>query len=208
MVRGDTGVMVSGSEHSIRPMAPSSVAKSVAIFDDELGRGYVSRAELERLINTESKVALISELGAVATGVATGEVLTYEEFLAAAPADVRWRVAEMTTYLTIERVGVLKSVAVSKRYQSRGLASSLCACVVQRLWDLGASCVVTVGWTTDSKCHIEGVVRSLGFREEGVIDDFWFHDSVVMDYQCPRCGQPCRCGAKVFSLQHQVASTQ
>lgn len=192
--------ILSKKDVCIRPMEPVDIPRSLAIFGEELGQGYVSIGDLAKFVNTETGVALIAEFDNNIVAAATGEILTNAGFVNETPSDMRTQIRTMIPHSGFGKIGLLKSISVSKDCRSAGIGSELTERVVRNLWDRDAAYIVTIGWTTGVGCHIEGVVKRLGFCESGILNNFWAQDSVVKNYDCPWCGQPCHCQAKVFVL--------
>lgn len=188
----------------IRAMSSTDVPHGLALLGEELGRRYISKDDLDAFVDGESQFALVAEREKNIVAVITNEVLSNTEFFDEVPEDMRQPVESMIPYLEYEKVGLLKSMAVSKSHQGAGIGSELSERAVRILWERGVTCVIAIGWTTDKGCHVEGVVRGLGFSEAGILDDYWCKDSVLKNYHCPRCGQPCHCQAKIFILQRDT----
>lgn len=130
--------------------------------------------------------------------VVTAEVTDYDGFLDSAPLQMRDAVRHCTGRFENHKVGAILSVVVSPSNRNNGIATALVEAAVDWLRAHGATCVITVGWTDQSGCHIAGVASAMGFREVGKISQYWEEDSLTNDYECPTCGRPCHCDATLF----------
>jgi ribosomal protein S18 acetylase RimI-like enzyme len=186
-----------------RPMQPADVPAALSILGHALGARYISREELTDFTQNKDKVAyvaLTSPKGSIAAA-ATGVIpVSTDELLDLMPADQSSRVADLVPELGFNLTGLLKSVAVDSDVRGSGVGTEVSRAVVQAMFDMGATNVVSVGWTDGEGCHIQGPLETLGFKSRGDLDDFWYEDSLREGYSCPTCGRPCRCSARIFVL--------
>ena len=186
-----------------RPMKPADVPAALSILGHALGSRYISREELMDFTENKDKVAFVAltsakgNIAAAATGVLPSST---DELLALMPADQASRVADLVPELGFNLTGLLKSVAVDSDVRGSGIGTEISGAVVQALFDRGATNVVSVGWTDNEGCHIQGPLETLGFKARGDLSDFWHEDSLLEGYACPTCGRPCRCSARIFVL--------
>lgn len=186
-----------------RRMTPADVPAVLSILGHALGSRYISREELTDFTASKQKVAYVAltsskgSIAAAATGVLPA---TTDELLTLMPANQASRVADLVPELGFNLTGLLKSVAVDSEERGSGIGTKISSAVVQALFDMGATNVVSIGWTDDEGCHIQGPLETLGFKARGDLDDFWHEDSVLEGYSCPTCGRPCRCSARIFVL--------
>jgi len=71
-----------------------------------------------------------------------------------------------------------------KRLQSEGRESDIALEILRTELDRG--------WA------IQGVLEPLGFMAVGDLDRFWQDESRQQGYECPDCGNPCTCAARVL----------
>jgi GNAT superfamily N-acetyltransferase len=94
---------------------------------------------------------------------------------------------------------LIKSVAVTPINQGRGVATALVKGVLQELEAMGVRGFYALGWIRKERgCAIQGVLEPLGFKVVGDLDNFWHDESQQQGYECPDCGNPCTCAARVL----------
>jgi GNAT superfamily N-acetyltransferase len=99
--------------------------------------------------------------------------------------------------------GLIRSVAVDRHARNNGIATDLIQEAMRQLEQQGARVYFAFGWVFGSgehagECPIDGVFRSLDFSSVADLPNFWRDDSVEHNYECPVCGQPCICTARLF----------
>jgi len=184
-------------------MTEQDLTQALSVLGDALGRRYISKDELRTYAGgEEGRHALVAqqESGPI-VGAATGLLLDHDQFVDLLPEDMRLAAEDVLPNLDYQCLGILKSIAVTTGAEGRGIGTSLAQGIVQRLWDEGATYIVAIGWTDAAGCHIKGVLEGLGFKQVGLLENFWTNDSKSKDYDCPSCGQPCTCAAMLFGAR-------
>lgn len=194
-----------------RFMEARDVPDALGLFDITLGDGYVSGEDLlgyaEGFSPDKGSFALVvtqDDDPSSFLGVATVDVVQGVEGLVGfAPVDMQEVFRSLVSGATgdegaVGRCALLHSVAVSPHAQGKGVGSFLVREVMEVLSALGVGRVVSVGWTDDQGCHIEGVLTRNGFTSLGDVSGYWRQDSIVNGYDCPTCGNPCSCVARLF----------
>lgn len=180
-------------------MVHSDVDPAIRIVDAAIGDGYLTGADLATFVDVRSKVAFVAvdELGRV-VGVGTGALVSGIERVA--PADQHQSTLRLLPEIAGGPVGILKTTAVAPEARRLGLAGKLGAARIAALRVLGATTIVSLGWTDADGCHIEPTLTRLGFEARGDIPGYWTADSIAHGYGCPTCGSPCVCTARLFAL--------
>lgn len=185
----------------LRRMSVSDVPAVAAIFDTALGAGYVDAHDLLGYATHPWKTGYVAEdtTGRI-VAAATGFTAPTHALMDTIPADqVPALLALIPELSGPGSAGLLKSVAVCPRARRSGLGRAVSGAIVEDLSGAGASLILSIGWTDQDGCHIEGTLLALGFNTRGDLPGFWTEDSVQHGYSCPTCGYPCRCIARIFS---------
>jgi hypothetical protein len=131
-------------------------------------------------------------------GVGTGALVSGIEHVA--PADQLQSTLRLLPEIAGGPVRILKTAAVAPEARRLGLAGKLGAARIAALQVLGATTIVSLGWTDADGRHIEPTLTGLGFEVRGDIPGYWTADSIAHGYGCPTCGSPCLCTARLFAL--------
>ncbi|KGJ71938.1 hypothetical protein GY21_18745 [Cryobacterium roopkundense] len=186
----------------IRRMATTDLDGTLSVLGNALGSRYVSRAELATYVGRNDRIAFVATgkddqvYGAATSDLPAGASSVLELL----PTDAQTRVLALIPELEFNRTGLLRSVAVSPKARGNSVGTSLVRASVEALWDMGATSILSIGWTDIDGCHIQGPLEAMGFAVQGDLEDFWGADSISKNYQCPTCGQPCSCTARIFLL--------
>lgn len=179
----------------VSPLRADELDTATKVLNAGLGDGFVSAADLASYISPD-RLALAYRTEHL-LGVLTGQFFTDSGALVdTVPKDMAKRFEAL---LPTGPAGLIKSVAVNPAAQGQGAASTLIAKACAALMDMGSRTLVSIGWTDEDECHIEGALRRSGFTARGDINDFWYRDSVIHGYACPTCGFGCRCTARIFA---------
>ena len=180
-------------------MLHSDVDPAIRIIDAAIGDGYLTGVDLATFVDVRSKVAFVAvdERDRV-VGVGTGALVSGIERLA--PADQHQSTLRLLPEIAGGPVGILKTAAVAPEARQLGLAGRLGTARIAALRAMGATTIVSLGWTDADGCHIEPTLARLGFEARGDIRGYWTADSIAHGYGCPTCGSPCLCTARLFAL--------
>jgi ribosomal protein S18 acetylase RimI-like enzyme len=98
----------------------------------------------------------------------------------------------------------LKTVAVLPSFQRRGMGDALFGASIIMAESMGCSLSFGYGWLYNGSIPSSRLFEKYGFQKGAEIPEFWFHDSLVKQYECAICGTPpCRCSALQFFRQYQ-----
>ena len=97
----------------------------------------------------------------------------------------------------------LRTIVVDVDHQGRGVGSGLCRAVMKahakaamRWW--------SPAWVHEGAVPADKLLRGLGLAPSFDVENYWFEDSLARGYDCPACGHPCRCTARIYE---SLAST-
>jgi ribosomal protein S18 acetylase RimI-like enzyme len=99
-----------------------------------------------------------------------------------------------------KKIGVIKTVAVYKKYQGFGIGNKLSQISYDELIDKGVDSLYSIAWRNGEVTNIGGILTNLGFKEHAVIENYWTEDSQEKGYDCPACGEPpCKCTGIIYT---------
>lgn len=185
----------------LRKATPDDAAAIVALLGGALGERYVRLEQIRALLADENRGAAgvaVSQSGEL-VGAVTSSWLRPSELRDHLPAGQEGLVEELDFLEYHARAGHIEAVAVAPAYRGRGLATQLVERAVGTLEDGGATAVISFGWEAEGQCAIAGILQSQGFGLARRVENFWGRDNQEEDYDCPSCGDRCRCAGLVFS---------
>lgn len=188
-------------EVAIAPASFDDAGRVGALLGEALGDQYVTAGEVRRLIEDDESECLIATTSVddSLVGVVTGSLIAGPELESALPVGQENLLHRVPAARHAERVGLIRSVAVHPSAEGRGTATLLVGGMMRVLKELNADILLCIGWKPADGCHIAGVLTVSGFAPVLEVDDFWLLDSQAAEYDCPSCGNPCRCAAVVFA---------
>ncbi len=170
----------------------------IQISNNQFGKDYVTKHYLKQIIKNKkqcpSKVA-IDENNHV-LGYYIGWIIKNEEI-----EDVLKLSPDI--FNNAKEIGVLKTIAVSKKSQGLGVGSKLTKTFIKDLKKIGITTVCTVAWKSIKGINIEKLVTRLKFKPALEIPNYWKDYSEKTGYHCPICGIPCRCHAVIYILKNE-----
>lgn len=170
------------------------------ISDKELGKDYLSYDDLEKVLNCEEeyicKLAMNKEDGRI-IGFCLCLIITPDSL----QTILKLNENQIPRALKhSEKVGVLKTTAVEKKYQGYGIGRKLTETCYTALLKRKVQSVCSVGWKNGDKVNINGILTSLGFVKYIEMENYWESDSLEKGYSCPACGKPpCKCSAVIYT---------
>lgn len=164
------------------------------LTDEQLGEGYLDAATIGLIDAKDQAFIKIAEVN----GRVAGFVLCLLQDQKAAGEMVR---GPLPRHLRLaQQIGVLKTVAVSKDAQGRGLGTALVEACLAEFRSRGVQAVYSVAWKSQGKVNIQGVLERASFAPFAEVPDYWREESLALGYDCPSCGAPpCQCSAVMYS---------
>ena len=181
----------------IRPIADADLAPALAIAQEAVGPGWAEAQDLIADPPVRRRVVVAEEHGAL-VGVATAGLRDAIDLLRHRDP----RVGRALTGAGIPGDSILLLLdlaAVVPAARGRGHYRAL---LDDRLaWGAreGASHALAFGWTPPDGCHIAPAMNRAGFTRHADLPGFFHRASIETGALCPACGNPCRCGAAVFT---------
>lgn len=89
----------------------------------------------------------------------------------------------------------LTTIVVDSKWQRRGIGLSL---GMESLRKSPGKTWTSPAWISGSDIPADRLLRCLGFEPTHIAKEYWFEDSQKRGYECPICGNPCRCDAMIY----------
>jgi len=99
-------------------------------------------------------------------------------------------------------VGCLQTFVVDDDYRRRGGGTALAQQLLEDLRTRGHKQVLMFTWISGRDDTADGIAEGLGFTHLGMLPEYWHEDSLEAGYECPICGNPCRCSVNVWALEN------
>lgn len=170
------------------------------ISDEELGKDYINYDMLKK-ITTDADDYICK----LAYNPNEAKIVGFCLCMIIVPQDINniIRIPEDKTPRALiysERIGVIKTVAVDKKYQGYGIGREIVKDCFNELLQKQVQSMFSIAWKNNEKTNIHGILTGLGFKELIEIPKYWSEDSMKKEYICPVCGQPpCQCSAVIYT---------
>ncbi len=200
VLSGKYGFQPKCNDLLIVEMATNHMQHVFNIADCQLGKGYVSADLLgEAIVNNEkyiAKVAIDNENNKVVGFYIVQLVKKQEvnEIILNNP-EVASRIARSS-----ELTGLIKTVAVDKNYQGRGVGMNLIKDAISELQNKNIHTIFTIAWKSKYGTNLKGILMRLDFKEIIEIPEYWKESSIKENFECPVCRKPpCSCSAVIYT---------
>ena len=91
-----------------------------------------------------------------------------------------------------------KILCVHKDHQKKGVGTILFEFTYDRINPI-TEFWIGCAWASGKKIHVGNIFLRHGFTKKNEIDNYWYEDSFLKNYQCANCGNPpCECSAFIF----------
>lgn len=175
------------------------IPQILAISDEQLGDKYLSFASLEDAVNQTDRAA--AKVGISPGGELAGFYLSYVYSGEELEAKLEIPLSKVSGQLkNLQRIGVLKTVAVKENCQGLGVGSELVRDGVNELKKRRVQAICSVAWKSGEKTNIGGVLSKFNLKPVLKIPEYWKNHRPDQAFICPACGQPCLCPAVVYAL--------
>ncbi|MFA6402399.1 MAG: GNAT family N-acetyltransferase [Salinivirgaceae bacterium] len=98
--------------------------------------------------------------------------------------------------------GIIKTIAIKPNFQQLGFGTSLILAAIEKMKTLyGATVFFYLAWTESKSFNFTVKLKKFGFKNVEIIPNYWYDESIKLNYGCIRCGNPpCNCSLTLFKL--------
>jgi ribosomal protein S18 acetylase RimI-like enzyme len=98
--------------------------------------------------------------------------------------------------------GIIKTIAVKPNFQQQGYGTSLLLAAIEKMKILyGTTVFFYLAWTESKSFNFTVKLKNIGFKNIEIIPNYWYDESIKLNYGCIRCGNPpCSCSLTLFKL--------
>jgi len=93
-------------------------------------------------------------------------------------------------------VTIIKQVVVHPNFQNRGIGMQLVRVSIQKINQQK----ICIAWKRGEHIALGNILIKNGFKKIKAINKYWYDDSILKQYNCPECGNPCFCDAIIYIL--------
>jgi GNAT superfamily N-acetyltransferase len=188
--------------YKVTPLDTSSIDAHITLLNNLLGEGFISHSELLDFIGDSNKVVFrITNVDnpKEALGIATGIIINSRESFNSLVNGFEPEFTHIANEISdINKVLIIKSVAVSEEHAGNGFGTKLVQAIFKWAENKAPKSAISLGWEDGNGCHIEKVLQRNEMSRIATRENFWLEDSITRQYNCPSCGNPCRCSAVLF----------
>lgn len=185
--------MVDSLSYTIRGIEEGDKDSVLDIWREQLGHGYPEEDDLDEALDDDSEtLCLVAvESGGDVIGFSIGVVLTVEKFHEKLGSEsLPWESGEIV---------LLDTNCVRESYMGNGVGTALTEERLSRFSSRGFDRFTAFSWIrTGGVPDSSGVLESCGFEAVEEFEEYWYEDSVEEGFECPDCGNPCRCMARLY----------
>ena len=181
----------------IRNAEKEHITQIVAIGNEELGEGFLNYLEVMNILKEKTtyicKVALMDK---VLLGFCLCKLVDRSEIC----EYLQIKQSDLPHYvLCADRIGVLKTIAVNRKSQHRGIGYALAFEAYNEMVKNNIQAISSIAWKNGDKINAHGVLTAIGLHSYIEIESFWKDSSIKEQYNCPACGSPpCQCSAVLY----------
>ena len=151
-----------------------------------LGRNYISKNRLRRILMRRFFLATVFN-GHQLVGVAWMRQISGTQFTNKTKGALKLS----------KDVLILDVMAVHPKYQKSGIGK----CLMENLMNqIGNHSWFCFAWKSSSGIHMAGLLKKAKARVIWENRAHYFHESLALNYICPKCGVPCKCGVVLYLL--------
>jgi GNAT superfamily N-acetyltransferase len=182
------------------PSSSEYVDSVTKIFNETLGEKYVTSEQVFGYIQNLDTHIVLALYDGEAVGVSVAKIFhSLPDVGHFSPEMVSNFVHNIFDYSLEFPAIMLKHIVVSPIMQKRNVGTKLLQRTLQWAVRQNSYIIFVLGWKDYTGCHVEPLLMKNGFHNEGEFKNFWHEDSIVQQYFCPTCGNPCECSAVLFT---------
>jgi GNAT superfamily N-acetyltransferase len=188
-------------ESKIQAAVDADAPSVCALLGDALGALYVDLESIRSIMapdNEDATCLIAVDVTGQIVGALTAAIFDEESLGGALPLGQAENLQPLPALLYHEHFCMIRSVAVVPHCMGRGIGTELVSKALEWARGRSATAAISFGWKSSQGCHIDGVMKTAGFRGVSEVPNFWTEDSRSKKYSCPECGAICECAAVVF----------
>jgi ribosomal protein S18 acetylase RimI-like enzyme len=173
------------------------ITQIVALGNVELGEGFLNYQEMSNMLNdNETYLCKVAIEGKRVIGFCLCKTVSHDDLSEYLHVDEE-AMPDFVRYA--DKVGVIKTIAVSNDFQKRGVGYTLTLASYNELSKRDVQAVASIAWKRGTRINAHGVLSAAGLRPHKIIPDYWKNDSITQKFKCPNCGEPpCNCSAVLY----------
>lgn len=189
----------------INTLSEEDLPDILIMADKLIGKGYISKAELQKYIDDSNKTALVARKNDVITGFQLMLTCGMNELLTQVLCEPNWFKEQFSGSFPI---GILKTVAVRDEFINQGIGTDLTKRAIKML-ERASNCIISICWDQGDHTPILAILEKCGMKLTHRIKEYWREDSLKKSYQCKICGSPpCRCNGLIYQYCGDLNSNQ
>lgn len=102
---------------------------------------------------------------------------------------------QILSFLKTDKIAIIGQVVVDANYQKKGIGTQL---LQHSLEQLPYQEYLCVAWKKTNTTPMAKLLSNCNFQFIKTFPHYWTEDSKKRKYNCPICGNPCRCGAEIY----------
>lgn len=178
---------------TFRPAEADDVKAIVKLSDNNFGNVYLSEENVRQFIMYIDGLVYVAENDKVVIGFGIFHVIMQWELIYHLGNNLANKYEDFNPQ---DRIFLIKTLVIQPNFRGIGCGKKL---VSQAMKDqyLGGQ-LLSIVWESKENKAMEKLCKALGMKFWFKAENFWFNDSSERNYNCPICGNPCRCSALIY----------
>ncbi len=182
--------------YSIHLLTNDLLAAAKQIIDKQLGKNYLSLADLKKFIEGESLgLVLLEQTEVIGVSlVKIGKTATIAQEL------LEGKDWFLSYFQNQKKIALRKHLAIKEEKKGQGLGRLLVEEGMKKL-NMDKMAIVSVVWQEGAAHSLGKILQNAGAIPVKNIKNYWAKDSLIKKYNCPLCQRlPCSCSATIYLI--------
>lgn len=183
----------------INDLIEEDIEEVLLMSDKLVGENFQTYNSIKTFLSDSKKILKVYKVRGKIIGFAKGEILEKAQF----------KKSLLKTNATIEdkldglgSVGFAETICVKEEYRGKHIAHKLADELIHSFREINnIDAICTTVWKTKEGANAKNLVERIGFKYVTEIEEYWYNDSLALNYKCPKCGKPpCKCSMVFYKL--------
>lgn len=181
--------------YSIREASIADFPIITRIAASQLGKNYITEEFLREIVAKDIStfcLVVYNSKDSKVVGFCINKTVSYDELK-------RITLNNDIDELKFEnKIGIIKTIAVDAPFRNMGLGTMLVNQSLDYMVRQGTKCFVSPAWKHAGDINVASILGKSGFVQRMEIAKYWYDSSIDEGFECPLCGNPCKCSCVFY----------